>query len=119
MEKKPFLPAIMIALIIATSCGNNKPETVVTIKGDEFFINGKPTYEDRYWNGAKIQGLLMNARMVQGIFDDLNDTTIYYWAYPDTKKWDADRNTAEFIQNMESNFCITISREALQLSRSQ
>jgi len=101
MEKKHFLPAIMLALIIASSCGNNKPETVVAIKGDEFFINGKPTYEGRYWNGAKIQGLLMNSRMVQGIFDDLNDTTIYYWAYPDTKKWDADRNTAEFIQNME------------------
>jgi hypothetical protein len=91
----------MLALIIASSCGNNKPETVVAIKGDEFLINGKPTYEDRYWNGTKIQGLLMNSRMVQGIFDDLNDTTIYYWAYPDTKKWDADRNTAEFIQNME------------------
>ena len=43
----------------------------------------------------------MNSRMVQGIFDDLNPETAGYWIYPDTKKWDANRNTEEFIRNME------------------
>jgi hypothetical protein len=38
--------------------------------------------------------------MVQGIFDDLNPATTGNWVYPDTKKWDPDRNTAEFIANM-------------------
>jgi len=78
-----------------------KIHTVVSIKNDQFLINGKLTYEKRYWNGFKIEGLLLNSRMVQGIFDDLNPETVNNWIYPDTKKWDADRNTNEFILNME------------------
>ncbi len=75
--------------------------TIVTIRNDQFLINGKPTYENRYWNGHKIEGLLLNSRMVQGIFDDMNPETVNNWIYPDTKKWDPDRNTNEFVQNME------------------
>ena len=75
--------------------------TIVSINGDQFFINGKPTYEKRYWKGYKIEGLLLNSRMVQGIFDDLNPETTGYWIYPDTKKWDPERNTRELIMNME------------------
>jgi hypothetical protein len=78
-----------------------KNQTIVSIKNDQFFINGKPTYEKRYWKGYKIEGLLLNSRMVQGIFDDLNPETVGHWIYPDTKKWDPDRNTDEFIRNME------------------
>ena len=78
-----------------------KRKTVVSISGDEFYINGKPTYDGRYWKGNKIQGLLMNSRMVQGIFDDLNPDTRELFVYPDTKKWDADRNTDEFIAAMD------------------
>jgi hypothetical protein len=79
----------------------NRTHTTVTIRNDQFYINGKPTYEKRYWKGNKIEGLLLNSRMVQGIFDDLNPETVTNWIYPDTKKWDADRNTMEFISNME------------------
>src|SRR5436189_206501 len=39
-------------------------------------------------------------RFVQGCFDDANTTTIARWKYPDTGKWDADRNTREFIAAM-------------------
>jgi hypothetical protein len=39
---------------------------------EAFLINGEPTYKGRTWNGKKIEGLLMNSRMVQGTFDDLN-----------------------------------------------
>lgn len=74
--------------------------TIVSIVGDEFYINGKPTYEGRQWNGKKIQGLLMNSRMVQGIFDDRNTNAVARWAYPDTRKWDAERNTREFLAAM-------------------
>ena len=74
--------------------------TNVYIEGDQFFINGELTYKGRYWNGNKIEGLLMNSRMVQGIFDDLNPETRGLWAYPDTKEWDPDRNTREFIEAM-------------------
>jgi len=37
---------------------------------------------------------------VQGIFDDLNPATRPMWAYPDTKRWDAARNTREFLAAM-------------------
>ena len=41
-----------------------------------FHINGQPTYAGRTWQGHKIEGLLLNSRMVQGIFDDLNPETV-------------------------------------------
>ena len=75
-------------------------KTSVTIVGGDFFINGKPTYEGRVWRGNRIQGLLLNARLVQGIFDDRNPQTVSRWAYPDTGKWDPERNTREFIAAM-------------------
>lgn len=75
-------------------------KTEVSIAGAAFHINGKPTYAGRSWQGHKIEGLLLNSRMVQGIFDDQNPETMQQWAYPDTKKWDADRNTAEFLAAM-------------------
>jgi hypothetical protein len=101
MKRITSLICAIFVLCNLNLSAQKKIHTVVKIIGEQFFINGKPTYEKRYWQGYKIEGLLMNSRMVQGIFDDLNDTTIYKWIYPDTKKWDADRNTNEFIRNME------------------
>ena len=75
-------------------------KTAVSIAGDEFHINGRPTYPGRVWGGHKIQGLLLNSRMVQGIFDDRNPATVKNWAYPDTGKWDPERNTREFVAAM-------------------
>ncbi len=74
--------------------------TKVGIVKDEFYINGRPTYEGITYKGAKIQGLLLNSRMVQGIYDDMNHETRDMWKYPDTGKWDAERNTREFIEAM-------------------
>ncbi len=74
--------------------------TKVTIQGERFLINGKPTYEGRTYRGMRLEGLLMNARLVQGIFDDLNPETRGMWAYPDTGKWDPQRNTSEFLAAM-------------------
>ncbi len=75
-------------------------KTSIEIRGDQFFINGQVTYPGITWRGKRIEGLLMNTRMVQGIFDDLNPETAAQWVYPDTDKWDPDRNTGEFIENM-------------------
>jgi hypothetical protein len=85
----------------------HKRQTEVTIVGEKFHINGSPTYEGRIWTTSyggeyPIEGLLMNARLVQGIFDDLNEKTRGQWAYPDTKMWDPDRNTDEFVRAMAS-----------------
>ena len=61
---------------------------------------GQPTMKGRTWRGHRVEGLLPNSRMVQGLFDDLNPDTEPRWAYPDTKAWDAERNTREFIAAM-------------------
>lgn len=78
-----------------------KHRTTISIVGEKFYINDKPTLKNKTWRGYKVEGLLPNSRMVQGIFDDLNPETISNWIYPDTKTWDADRNTREFIEAME------------------
>ncbi len=74
--------------------------TAVSIHGDQFHIGAEPTYSGKTYKGMKIEGLLMNTRMVQGIFDDLNPETRGRWAYKDTGKWDPERNTREFVAAM-------------------
>ena len=75
-------------------------KTAVSIVEDAFYINGEITYPGRFYQDHKIEGLLMNTRMVQGIFDDRNPDTIHLWEYPDTGEWDAERNTREFLAAM-------------------
>lgn len=98
---KYFLPLLLSVFILANRYPYAAGQTIVEIRNDQFLINGKLTYEGRYWNGFKIEGLLLNSRMVQGIFDDLNPETVDRWIYPDTKKWDPDRNTSKFIRNIK------------------
>ena len=76
-----------------------KRKTAVSIQGRAFHINGRPTYEGRTWRGHRIEGLLMNSRMVQATFDDLNAETRSMWAYPDGP-WDAERNVRDFLAAM-------------------
>jgi hypothetical protein len=103
MMKKYILTGIIMLICAGISVYlMHRDKTTVEIRDDQFFINGKPTYEGRYWNGLRIEGLLFNSRMVQGIFDDLNPETVNNWAYPDTRKWDPDRNTKEFVKNMKN-----------------
>lgn len=92
--------ALLAAGCRTTGSKASGPKTEVTIVGEEFYINGQPTLKGRTWKGHKIQGLLPNSRMVQGTFDDLNPETVAQWAYPDTKKWDANRNVEEFLAAM-------------------
>jgi hypothetical protein len=91
----------LLSLLAIGSSSCFHKQTVVSIRGNQFYINGEPTYKGRTWHGHKIEGLLFNSRMVQGIFDDLNPETRSQFIYPDTKVWDADRNTNEFIASME------------------
>src|SRR5690242_21839113 len=94
-----LLPCLAFCASDISAAASRK--TMVSIVGDQFFINGKPTYEGRSWRGRKIEGLLLNSRMVQGIFDDRNPQTVRRWAYPGTGKWDAERNTREFLGAMD------------------
>lgn len=72
-------------------------ETRIEIEGEQFTINGTPTYEGKEYKGQSIEGLLFNSRMVQALFDDDNSVTVDNWAYPDTGEWDPERNVEEFI----------------------
>src|ERR1035437_7516512 len=95
-----FVALVLVAPVASLAAPARRSSTVVTIRGDSFYINGHPTYAGRSWQGHSIQGLLFNSRMVQGIFDDLDPATVATWAYPDTGRWDPDRNTAEFVAAM-------------------
>ena len=97
---RTLLPMVLLGLVLPSLSAAPR-KTTVSIVGNEFFINGKPTYAGRSWRGHKIQGLLLNSRMVQGIFDDRNPQTVKRWAYPDTGKWDPERNTREFLDAMD------------------
>jgi hypothetical protein len=92
----------LMALAAGTAARGERPErrTEISIEGAGFRIDGRPTYQDRIWKGHKIEGLLFNSRMVQGIFDDRNPSTVERWAYPDTGEWDPERNTREFVEAM-------------------
>ena len=101
--KKIFLLTCLVFVLQSINAQKKqfyKRKTVVSIVGNQFYINGEPTFKGKYWNGFSIEGLLPNSRMVQGIFDDQNDSTRKLWAYPDTKVWDANRNTNEFVAAM-------------------
>jgi hypothetical protein len=80
--------------------GKNMPQsrTVVGIEGEDFILNGAPTYPGRSFEGQRIEGLLFNVRAVQAIFDDANPATRPHWAYPDTGVWDPERNVREFCE---------------------
>jgi len=107
MPKSHLLLSRPLAQVLAATVGfaGTAPalasaSTSVAIVGEAFHINGQPTYKGRVWQGHDLEGLLLNARLVQGIFDDLNPSTVSRWAYPDTGRWDAERNTREFIAAM-------------------
>jgi hypothetical protein len=57
--------------------------TTISIQQGDFFVNGRPTHDGRTDEGMRIEGLLLNACMVHGIFDDLNPETGSLWDYPD------------------------------------
>lgn len=97
------LVAALLTTLYALNCTfAAEHETTISIVGEVFHLNGKPTYQGRTWQGHKIEGLLLNSRMVQATFDDLNPETRERWAYDDTKRWDAERNVREFLAAMPS-----------------
>lgn len=67
--------------------------TNLSIKKRDFYINGKPVYDEIEGNSSS-KGLLMNARFIQGIFDDKTDRARFNRF---DKIFDADKNTDDFI----------------------
>ena len=75
-------------------------QTQITAHGERWLINGHATYYGWQYRGWDVEGLLMNSRMTNAVFDDANPVTRPLWAYPDTGEWDAERNTDEFIAQL-------------------
>lgn len=111
--KRYFLAAAAAAMFAAFAAAQSTP-VVVGIRGPLFTINGHPTYtpEAGFPNAdPNLIGTLLNVRAVQAVFDDANypkqgtrqnpyPTAVMgdvSWDYPDTGKWDPERNTQEFI----------------------
>jgi hypothetical protein len=100
MNQKSLASLLVIAALafpFSIRATTSTPKTTVTIVGEDFRLNGRPTYPGRTWRGHRIEGLLLNSRVVQATYDDLNPETAKRWAYADTGKWDAERNVREFI----------------------
>ena len=95
MHRRTFLQLTCAVPALAANAETGLTE--ISIQGEQFLINGKLTYEGRRFRDTRIEGLLMNVRAVQAIFDDLNPATRSRWAYPDTREWNPDRNVGEFV----------------------
>lgn len=70
-------------------------KTKVTVIGEDFYINGKKTYSDIRGSREGSHGLLMNARFIQGIFDDSAEVSRFN-RFGIT--FDADKNTDDLIK---------------------
>jgi len=70
-------------------------QTHVAIQGEKFLINGKLTYSEIENSHVSAHGLLMNARFIQGIFDDKADRSRF--ARFGREVYDPDKHTDDLI----------------------
>lgn len=71
------------------------PNTSLSITNEHFTINGKLTYSDIPGTRPEAHGLLMNARFIQGVFDDAAAPSRFVRFGQDA--WDAEANTDRLI----------------------
>ncbi len=72
-------------------------KTVLTIDQTKFRINGELVYSEIKNCNPNYHGMLMNSRMIQGVFDDKEDVSRFN-RYG--KMFDPDKNTDELIEAM-------------------
>lgn len=71
------------------------PATTLSIRGEQFLLNGRLTYAEIPNSNPAAHGLLMNARLIQGIFDDKANPARF--ARFGQLAWDAEQNTDRLI----------------------
>jgi hypothetical protein len=93
MARQTGIGIMLTALLVVAAGGSGAKagQTAVSIEGDRFLINGRPTYAGL---APKALGKLMNVRMVNSTFDDENPAT-----RPDGL--DPEANTTRFIDSMD------------------
>jgi len=70
-------------------------QTNLSIQEETFLINGQLTYQEIAGSNPQAHGLLMNARFIQGIFDDAAAPERFArWGHD---KWDPEAHTDELI----------------------
>jgi hypothetical protein len=52
--------------------GSARRITSVAIDGVDWLVNGVPLGQGRTFRGFDLEGLLLNSRMANGVFDDAN-----------------------------------------------
>jgi len=72
-------------------------KTVVSIQGEDFLLNGVKTYAELPFSNAASHGLLMNARFIQGIFDDAQEPSRFNRF---GRIFDAEQNTSNLIHHL-------------------
>ncbi len=83
---------LSLTLLFSGSCKNNYPygKTVVSVKGDHWYVNG------RVLNGnTPGEGLLMNVRMVNSVFEDRGNQMPSQY-----REFDPEKNTNQFISKI-------------------
>ena len=70
-------------------------QTRIDIQGTRFTLNRRPVYSEYADCPVERQGLLMNARFIQGVFDDRAQPERF--ARPKYGEWDAEANTDRLI----------------------
>ena len=70
-------------------------KTRLSIDGELFRINGKLVYAEISGSPQRVHGLLMNARLIQGIFDDRAAPERF--ARFGWERWDPERHTDDLI----------------------
>lgn len=74
-------------------------QTILTMDGEKFLINGMPTYQEIDGSATQVHGLLMNARFIQGLFHDrANEQRFHRFG----RTFDADKNTDDLIAALPS-----------------
>jgi len=82
---RPVRGAVFLSGVMVAAAQNPAaPQTRVAIRGGRWFLNDEVTYR-----GMKAEGLLMNVRMVNSVFEDRN-----------RPEFDPDANTDEFIAHI-------------------
>lgn len=69
--------------------------TNLSLQGEQFLINGRMTYSEIVDSHPRAHGLLMNARLIQGIFDDKADPARF--ARFGRSAWNPEQNTDDLI----------------------
>lgn len=72
--------------------------TVCASNSTHFCIDGVPTHTGQ----PLVEGLFLNSRMIQGVFEDKNASSAVNWAYPDGTPFSPARQTDELVGNLSA-----------------